>query len=86
MGEEALEKPFKVYFSPLANLSTSCIQYPQVTARSFELKPSVLNCLLSFYGLDNEEALNDFYAMWKTFSNMRTLLLIILGLDCFYSH
>ena len=39
------ERPFKDYFSPLANLSTSCIRYPNVAARSFELKPSVLNCL-----------------------------------------
>ena len=45
------ERPFKDYFSPLANLSTSCIRYPNVTAKSFELKPSVLNCLLTFYGL-----------------------------------
>ena len=32
------EKPFKDYFSPLANLSTLCIKYPNVAARSFELK------------------------------------------------
>jgi len=57
IGDEIEERPFRDYFSPLANLSTSCIQYPQVTARNFELKPSVLNCLPSFYGLDSEENL-----------------------------
>ena len=39
------ERPFKDYFSPLSNLSTSYIRYPNVAVRSFELKPSVLNCL-----------------------------------------
>lgn len=65
MGEKEQEKSFKDYFSPLANLSTTCIQYPQVAARSFELKPNVLNYLPSLYGLDSEEPhnhLNDFYA------------------------
>ena len=64
------ERPFKDYFSPLANLSTSCIRYPNVAARSFELKPSVLNCLPTFYGLENEDPynhLNDFYAICQTF-------------------
>ena len=64
------ERPFKDYFSPLANLSTSCIRYPNVAARSFELKPSVLNCLPTFYGLENEDPynhLNDFHVICQTF-------------------
>ena len=64
------ERPFKDYFSPLSNLSTSCIRYPNVAARSFELKPSVLNCLPTFYGLENEDPynhLNDFHAICQTF-------------------
>ena len=64
------ERPFKDYFSPLANLSTSCIRYPNVATRSFELKPSVLNCLPTFYGLENEDPynhLNDFHAICQTF-------------------
>ena len=64
------ESPFKDYFSPLANLSTSCIRYPNVATRSFELKPSVLNCLPTFYGLENEDPynhLNDFHAICQTF-------------------
>ena len=59
------ERPFKDYFSPLVNLSTSFIRYP-IAARSFELKPSVLNCLPTFYGLENEDPynhLNDFYVV-----------------------
>ena len=63
------ERPFKDYFSPLANLSTSCIRYPNV-ARTFELKPSVLNCLLTFYGLENKDPynhLNDFHAICQIF-------------------
>ncbi|KAK9181177.1 hypothetical protein WN944_024314 [Citrus x changshan-huyou] len=64
------ERPFKDYFSPLANLSTSYIRYPNVTVRSFELKPSVLNCLPTFYGLENEDPynhLNGFHAICQTF-------------------
>ena len=64
------EMLFKDYFSPLANLSTSCIRYSNVAIRSFELKPSVLNCLPTFYGLENEDPynhLNDFHAICQTF-------------------
>ena len=64
------ERPFKDYFSPLANLSTSCIRYPNVAARSFELNPSVLNCFPTFYGLENEDPYNhsnDFHAICQTF-------------------
>ncbi|KAH9744111.1 hypothetical protein KPL70_003549 [Citrus sinensis] len=63
-------RSFKDYFSPLANLSTSCIRYPNVAARSFELKSSVLNCLPTFYGLENEDLynhLNDFHTVCQTF-------------------
>lgn len=31
------ERPFKDYFNPLDNLSISCLEYPNVTARSFKL-------------------------------------------------
>ena len=64
------ERPFKDYFSPLANLSTSCIKYPNIVVRSFELKSSVLNCLSTFYDLENEDSynhLNNFYAVCQTF-------------------
>ncbi|KAH9658022.1 hypothetical protein KPL70_023327 [Citrus sinensis] len=70
MDLQPQERPFKDYFSPLANLSTSCIRYPNVAARSFELKPSVLNCLPTFSGLENEDPynhLNDFHAICQTF-------------------
>ena len=49
------EKPFKEYFSPLTNLTMSCIKYANVTARSFELKHTLLNCLLLLYRLENED-------------------------------
>ena len=65
-----LERPFKDYFSSLANLSTSCIIYPNVAARSFELKLSVLNYLPTFYELENENSYNhqnDFHAVCQTF-------------------
>ena len=64
------ERSFKDYFSLLANSSTSCIRYLNVTTRSFELKLSVLNCLASFYGLENEDPynhLNDFHVVCQTF-------------------
>ena len=64
------ERPFKDFFSPLANLTISCIRYPNVAARSFELKPSVLYCLPTFYGLENEDLynhLNDFHVVCQTF-------------------
>ena len=32
------ERPFKDYFSSLAHLSISSIRYPNIAARSFELK------------------------------------------------
>ena len=64
------ERPLKDYFSSLVNLSTSCIRYPNVAAMSFELKPSVLNCLPTFYSLENEDSynhLNDFHTVCQTF-------------------
>ena len=60
------ERPFKVQFSPLANLSTLCTRYQNVVAKSFELKPNVLNCLSSLYDLENEDLnnhLNDFHTV-----------------------
>ena len=70
MDLQPQERPFKDYFSPLANLSTSCIRYPNVAVRSFELKLSVLNYLPIFYALENKDPynhLNDFHAICQTF-------------------
>ena len=64
------ERPLKDNFNLLANLSTSCIRYPNVVGRSCELKPNVLNCLPTLYGLENEDlcnSLNDFHAVYQTF-------------------
>ena len=85
---EPQENPFKDYFSPLFNLSTSCIQYPDVATRSFEIKHIVLNYLPTFYGLDNEDPynhLNDFDAVCKTFK-YETIPLMMLSFVCFHSH
>ena len=71
-----LERSFKDYFSPLSNLTTSCISYPNVAARSFELKPSVLNFLSTFYGQENEDSynhLNDLHAACQTFKYENSL-------------
>ena len=64
------ERSFKDCFNSLANLSASCIRYQNVAAKSFELKPIVLNCLPTFYDLENEDPynhLNDFHAICQTF-------------------
>ena len=64
------ERPFKDYFSPLANLNTSCIKHTNVAVRSFELKPNVRNCLPTFYGLENENSYNhliDFHVVCQIF-------------------
>ena len=70
------ERPFKDYFSPLPNLSTSCIRYSNVVVKSFELKPSVLNCLPTIYDLENEDPynhLNDFHVVCQTFKYKNVL-------------
>ena len=80
------ERPFKDYFSPLANLSISCIRYLNVSAWSFELKLSVLNCLPTFYDLENEDPynhLNDFHAICQIL-NMRIFQTMMLNLDYSY--
>ena len=41
-----------------------------VSVRSFKLKPNVLNCLPSFYGLENKDQyshLNNFHIICQTF-------------------
>ena len=51
-------------------MRTSYIRYLNVAAKSFELKLSVLNYLISFYGRENEDSynhLNDFYIVCKSF-------------------
>lgn len=70
MAEEPQQKPFKDYFSPSPNLNISCIWFLDVAARSYEIKPNILNCLPSFYNLDNKDPynhLNNFYAVCQAF-------------------
>lgn len=49
------EKTLREYFSPLAANQPSCIVLPQTTATHFELKPSVIQLLPSFHGLERED-------------------------------
>lgn len=60
------ERQFEDYFCPLANLNTSYIRCPNVVAKIFQLKSSVLNYLPSIFDLENKDPynhLNDFYAI-----------------------
>ncbi|KAH9803520.1 hypothetical protein KPL71_001801 [Citrus sinensis] len=49
------EKTLREYFSPLAANQPSCIVLPQTTATHFELKPSVIQLLPSFHGLERDD-------------------------------
>ncbi|KAH9722991.1 hypothetical protein KPL70_006933 [Citrus sinensis] len=49
------EKTLREYFSPLAANQPSCIVLRQTTATHFELKPSVIQLLPSFHGLERED-------------------------------
>ncbi|KAH9723595.1 hypothetical protein KPL70_007173 [Citrus sinensis] len=49
------EKTLREYFSPLATNQPSCIVLPQTTATHFELKPSGIQLLPSFHGLERED-------------------------------
>ncbi|KAH9750378.1 hypothetical protein KPL71_013853 [Citrus sinensis] len=49
------EKTLREYFSPLAANQPSCIVLLQTTATHFELKPSVIQLLPSFHGLERED-------------------------------
>ena len=64
------EKTLREYFSPLAANQPSCIVLPQTTATHFELKPSVIQLLPSFHGLEREDPylhINEFLDICSTF-------------------
>ncbi|KAH9801427.1 hypothetical protein KPL71_001026 [Citrus sinensis] len=64
------EKTLREYFSPLVANQPSCIVLPQTTATHFELKPSVIQLLPSFYGLEREDPylhINEFLDICSTF-------------------
>jgi len=61
-------KPMK-YFTPSTYTTTSCIRIPNMNANHYEIKSSVIQLLLSFYGLNNEDPykhLNEFLEVSST--------------------
>jgi hypothetical protein len=57
---------FRELFTPVATSSHSCIVLPPTNAIHFDLKPHIIQLLLSFYGLDHENP----YAYVKKFRNI----------------
>ncbi|KAL6542016.1 hypothetical protein OROGR_011502 [Orobanche gracilis] len=54
-NQVAREKTLIEYFSPVTDNSPSCIVLPTTNATHFELKPSIIQLLPSFYGLERED-------------------------------
>ncbi|KAL6547860.1 hypothetical protein OROHE_009565 [Orobanche hederae] len=54
-NQVAREKTLIEYFSPVTANSPSCIVLPATNATHFELKPSIIQLLPSFYGLERED-------------------------------
>ena len=58
------------HFSPISANPPSCIIFPETNATHFELKPSIIQLLPSFYGLDREDPymhVKDFFEICSTF-------------------
>ena len=51
-------KAFKEHYTPSKYASPSCIQLPAVQAAQYEIKPSTISLIPSFYGLNNEDPYN----------------------------
>ncbi|KAL6524311.1 hypothetical protein OROGR_016745 [Orobanche gracilis] len=54
-NQVAKEKTLIEYFSPVTANSPSCIVLPTTNATHFELKPSIIQLIPSFYGLERED-------------------------------
>ncbi|KAL6498650.1 hypothetical protein OROGR_028197 [Orobanche gracilis] len=54
-NQVAREKTLIEYFSPVTANSPSCIVLPTTNATHFELKPSIIQLIPSFYGLERED-------------------------------
>ena len=54
MAEEP-HKQMKEYFIPTNYNPSSCIQLPEIPALQYEIKPSTIQMLPSFYGNTNED-------------------------------
>ena len=62
-------KALKEHYTPSEYASPSCIQLPTVQATHYEIKPSTINLLPSFYGLNNGDPYNhidDFLVVYST--------------------
>ena len=62
-------RPLKEHYTPSEYASPSCIQLPTVQATHYEIKPSTINLLPSFYGLNNGDPYNhidDFLVVYST--------------------
>jgi hypothetical protein len=64
------EKTLIDHFSPISANPPSCIIFPETNATHFELKPSIIQLLPSFYGLGKEDPymhVKDFLEICSTF-------------------
>ena len=80
-----IEKSLKEYFSPVAINHPSCIELPQTRATHFELKPSVIQLLPSFHGLESEDPylhVKEFIKRYVLPSVFRIFQMSLLGLGC----
>ncbi|RWR94836.1 hypothetical protein CKAN_02414900 [Cinnamomum micranthum f. kanehirae] len=48
-------RPLKENYTPSENASPSCIQLPTIQVAQYEIKPSTINLIPSFCGLNNED-------------------------------
>ena len=65
-----VERTLIDHFSPISANPPSCIIFPETNATHFELKPSIIQLLPSFYGLDREDPymhVKDFLEICSTF-------------------
>ena len=57
-------RPLKEHYTPSENASPSCIQLPAVPTAQYKIKPSTINLIPSFYGLNNEDPYNHIDDFW----------------------
>ena len=62
------------------------IRYPNVVARSFKLKPNVLNCVPSFYSLEikTHTIIQMSFMVFVKLLNMKNIQTKMLSLDYFH--
>ena len=69
MGHQEIPKQMKEYFIPQSYNPSSCIQLPNIPAAHYEIKPSIIQVLPSFYENTNEDPyrhLNKFFEICST--------------------